>query len=147
MGLHYKQSYAATRYTCPICCKSLGDMSVRRNSTSFVIKKRFSALVMLFCDFQAGFRGQDEPFAWESREFLRKMCIGKVSLYVKDGFRLGLHFVFSLPRFKANFLLDVSMVCLGSLNFCKDGSWTALGLYKSNVPVSEVPGLIRTSCQ
>lgn len=43
--------------------------------------ERFAYVMMLFGFvpwFQARRGGIDEPFAWESREFLRKLCIGKV---------------------------------------------------------------------
>lgn len=39
----------------------------------------FLSLFGFVLDFQARRGGGiDEPFAWESREFLRKLCIGKV---------------------------------------------------------------------
>ena len=38
----------------------------------------FLSLFAFVLAFQARRGGIDEPFAWESREFLRKLCIGKV---------------------------------------------------------------------
>ena len=35
-------------------------------------------MVFSYFVLQARRGGVDEPFAWESREFLRKLCIGKV---------------------------------------------------------------------
>ena len=35
--------------------------------------------------------GSDEPFAWESREFLRKLCIGKEAPEQTHGGIYGLH--------------------------------------------------------
>lgn len=45
----------------------------------FVKSLGFFSLIVWFVPwFQARRGGIDEPFAWESREFLRKLCIGKV---------------------------------------------------------------------
>ncbi|MCD7458151.1 Ribonuclease TUDOR 2 [Datura stramonium] len=58
-----------------------GDSLVIMGSSKAEISEKSITLASLMAPRLARRGGVDEPFAWQSRDFLRKLCIGKVSLH------------------------------------------------------------------